>query len=227
MVADTQRGGEAGLGSFGPNRLRALMSKSFDDLPDIKSQRGRIGKEPPIADVESDITELLENYTSGLTTADKIDDYMYAGSKLMEDIGNSLNSGIKIEDAIKSSYKDHKYLDLPLENGAIPPSLLDDMVEIFNKNAQRPSEYFEAKPIRAVSFDEFEGAIVTPNTNQEVIDILKRRGLKVVVNNIEKDFGKIEARKQFQKQMFSIAPLAAAATVIANQSDEQMDRLGL
>ena len=34
--------------------------------------------------------------------------------------------------------------------------------------------------MRVVIFDEFAGAIVLPKTSQEVIDILEKRGLKVI-----------------------------------------------
>ena len=96
----------------------------------------------------------------------------------------------------------------------IPEGILDDIVEIFKKNAQRPVEYFEAKPTRAVSFDDFAGAIVPPNTSKEVIDILKNRGLKVVKQtkkDYEKFDGKVNARQKFPKEMFALAPVGVAS----------------
>ena len=100
-----------------------------------------------------------------------------------------------------------------------PKGFLDDLEDLFIKNATRNVEYFEAKPIRAVGFDEFAGAIVPKDTSQDVIDILQKRGLKVIKQtdaDFTKDFFKTGARKQhFQDQMFSFAPIAGAGGVTA------------
>ena len=225
MVADTQRGGEAGLGSIGPNRLRAFMSKSFSDLPDIKSSKGSIGKSPPTSDVESDIVELLrkqaiDDKVKGqpeFTSIEDVSDMGFEGELLFEKVGENLQAGDKIEDAVALAYEDVYKVTRNDAYGGLMPSNnknLKEIVEIFKKNAERPVEYFEAKPTRAVAFDEFAGAIVPPNTSKEVIDILKNRGLKVVqqtAKDYEKFDGKVNARKNFPKEMFALAPVGVAS----------------
>ncbi len=42
------------------------------------------------------------------------------------------------------------------------------------------TDYFEAKPARAVSFNEFKGAVVPKGTSQAAIDFLKSQGLDIV-----------------------------------------------
>ena len=69
--------------------------------------------------------------------------------------------------------------------------------------------------MRAVDFEEFAGAIVPPRTSQEVIDILEKRGLKVIKNDPETDFLKTKARQKFKDQMFSFAPVAGAGGIAA------------
>ena len=225
MVSDTQRGGEAGLGSIGPNRLRAFMSKSFSDLPDIKSSKGSIGKSPPFSDVESDVVELLrkqaiDDKVKGqpeFTSIEDVSDMGYEGELLFEKVGENLQAGDKIEDAVALAYQDVYKVTRNDAFGGLMPSNnknLKEIVEIFKKNAERPVEYFEAKPTRAVAFDEFAGAIVPPNTSKEVIDILKNRGLKVVKQtkkDYEKFDGKVNARKNFPKEMFALAPVGVAS----------------
>ena len=225
MVADTQRGGEAGLGSIGPNRLRAFMSKSFSDLPDIKSSKGSIGKSPPFSDVESDVVELLrkqaiDDKVKGqpeFTSIEDVSDMGFEGELLFEKVGENLQAGDKIEDAVALAYQDVYKVTRNDAFGGLMPSNnknLKEIVEIFKKNAERPVEYFEAKPTRAVAFDEFAGAIVPPNTSKEVIDILKNRGLKVVQQtkkDYEKFDGKVNARKNFPKEMFALAPVGVAS----------------
>ena len=93
------------------------------------------------------------------------------------------------------------------------------MLEVFEDNANRAVSYFEAKPTRAVNFDEFAGAIVPADTKKTTIDLLKKRGLKVIKEKegttksdlIEKNFG---------KELFSVAPIAAAASATAIMEGE-------
>ena len=225
MVADTQRGGEAGLGSIGPNRLRAFMSKSFSDLPEIKSARGSIGEDLTADDIEGTLSALLRkqdiDYKAKrqpeFTSIEDVSDMGFEGELLFEKVGENLQAGDKIEDAVALAYQDvYKVTRNDAFGGLIPSNNknLKEIIKVFEKNAQRPVEYFEAKPTRAVSFDDFAGAIVQPNTSKEVIDILKNRGLKVVKQtkkDYEKFDGKVNARQKFPKEMFALAPVGVAS----------------
>tara|TARA_R100000742_G_C4276614_1_gene97828 strand:- start:967 stop:2556 length:1590 start_codon:yes stop_codon:yes gene_type:complete len=224
MVADTQRGGEAGLGSIGANRMRAFMSKSFSDLPEIKSARGSIGEDLTADDIEGTLSALLKKQVIDdkvkkqpeFTSIEDVSDMGYEGEKLFEKVGENLQAGDNIEDAVALAYKDVYELSKGFPSEVLPPNnkILKEIIKVFEKNAQRPVEYFEAKPTRAVSFDDFAGAIVQPNTSKEVIDILKNRGLKVVKQtkkDYEKFDGKVNARQKFPKEMFALAPVGVAS----------------
>ena len=123
-----------------------------------------------------------------------------------------LDEGGDIEEAVTAA--------IDYFNAYPTPGLIDDIVNVFKKNVTRPTEYLEAKPMRAVGFDEFAGAIVPPKTSQEVIDILENRGLKVIKNDPETDFMKTKARQKFKDQMFSFAPIAGAGGIAALSIDD-------
>lgn len=59
------------------------------------------------------------------------------------------------------------------------------------------TDYFEAKPSRAVSFNEFKGAVVPKGTSKEAIDFLKSQGMKIA----EYDPDKPEDRQAKQEQL--------------------------
>ena len=250
-----QRGGEGFAGGYSPARMKALMSKEFKDLPDIKAERGRLTDKPPSAmDLGIQIDELLAKYKFPATLDAKFtpkgtfyDENV--GSNILNDIGIAIEDGKKFDqkllkdvynknidfDALDDFYirdrertKDAmeiaKKFNIKLEPTVFeydnpPKGFLDDLEDLFIKNATRNVEYFEAKPIRAVGFDEFAGAIVPKDTSKDVIDILEKRGLKVIKqtdDDFTKDFFKTGARKQhFQDQMFSFAPIAGAGGVTA------------
>ena len=240
MKAETQRGGEAGIDTFGPNRLAALMSKELTSLPDVKAIKGRISETTFSGeDVGDQVYEVFKKYakknplfgprnTHGELL---VDDLFHQSHLFKDDIGESLSFWAKettgygkkrskplddfVADSIKSAYK----LKLADYWGRFPPkSLLDDLTEVFIKNAERPRQYFEAKPMRAVDFDEFAGAIVPTKTSKETIDILKKRGLKVVVSD-----DKVKARNKFKKEMFSLVPIGVGAGIAGGTLDEPLE----
>ena len=201
MIKENQRGGEGLVGSYSPERMRALMSKEYKDLSDIKAERGRLTDNPRRSRyLESQVDDLLEQYKFPLSDT-KI------SSNMVNDIGIALEDGKKFnEDLLRDVYNQNfdfddleKFIDnLELtadqysslnkfEYNNPPKGFLDDLENIFTKNATKQVEYFESKPIRSVGFDEFAGAIVPEGTDKGVVDILKKRGLKVIKQDLQND----------------------------------------
>ena len=219
MIKETQRGGEAASSFYGPARLRALMTEKMTDLPDVKSQRPRIQDNPYPYSLNYNIEKVLETAADEANRFDAIplEDLITEGDNFTNQIGIYLDDGDTIEQAVKSS--------INYFNVDPPAGLINKIVDVFKQNAEKSVEYLEAKPMRAVGFDEFAGAIVPPKTSQEVIDILENRGLKVIKNRPVSDFNKTRARQKFKDQMFSFAPVVgaggiAALSLDANTEDE-------
>jgi len=219
MIKETQRGGESASTSFGPGSIRALMTRRFDDLADIKSERGRLGNTVSSEGLGVEISDLLDVYDFPDVANNRL-----VGVNMLNDIGIALSDGKKLdEDLLKDVYNQNidfdevqKYTSTGgFEYDNPPKGFLDDLEAIFRLNATANVDYFEAKPMRSVGFEEFAGAIVPPRTSQEVIDILEKRGLKVIKNDPETDFTKTKARQKFKDQMFSFAPVAGAGGIAA------------
>ena len=232
MVQERQRGGEGDLGFFGDNRLMALTSESFKDLPGVKAQKDRLVKKAigSTGAVEDDIYQSIRKNLpdEDVMEAEKLFDEVgynneasYLAEKLTKAIGESLEAGLDLNKAIDEGYSILRYSFDTLPS-KLPGALFDDIEQSLMKNAMRPVEYFEAKPTRAVGFDEFAGAIVPENTSKEVIDILEKRGLKVVKQKADDvyDYGKGKARQAFGEQFFSMAPIAAGASATAMMEEE-------
>ena len=214
MIKETQRGGEAGLMyAYGPNRLRALMAEKMTDLADIKTQRFRIEDNPSYSSLESDVEKILYETSEKVPRFEAEKIYDIAENRqddFIKYIGTNLDEGEDIKTAVRNGL-----LELDLNMDEIPAGLIDNISNAFKQNAERSVEYLEAKPMRSVGFEEFAGAIVPPRTSQEVIDILEKRGLKVIKNDPETDFMKTKARQKFKDQMFSFAPVAGAGGIAA------------
>ena len=237
MVQERQRGGEGDLGFFGDNRLMALTSESFKDLPGVKAQKDRL-VEKAIGSTGAVEDDIMQSIIKNLPDEDLVkaqqmnypnikdvrllaeNEASYIATQLTEAIGQNLEYGMDLPKAIKTAYTENEdLLELPK---MMPGALFDDIEQALIKNTTRPVEYFEAKPTRAVGFDEFAGAIVPENTSKEVIDILEKRGLKVVKQKADDvyDYGKGKIRQQFGEQFFSMAPIAAGASATAMMEEE-------
>ena len=221
MVVETQRGGEALADKFstvGPNRLRALMSEEFKDLPDIRARKEMIvGKESLIdMDIGDDIANILDKATDPELDISKYTMPRFMADDVVNYIGESLKIGRR--DLEKIAEDAFKYHNLHIGSQKQFDDAVKDVANAVRLNAMRPVQYFEAKPTRAVGFDEFAGAIVPEGTSKEVIDILEKRGLKVVTKNVFEDIGSNKARQQFQDQFFSIGLPATGATALGIQN---------
>ena len=225
MIKETQRGGEGFAGGYSPARMKALMSREFKDLPDIKSERDRLVQQAtPTYGLDEQIGEVIEKYDFPFDD----NDALYFGEKLLADVGDAIENGAKFDKSLLRDSYSSVFSDVTALNPFEPPKgFIDDLEDVFLGNAIRNVEYFEAKPIRAVGFDEFAGAIVPKNTSQDVIDILEKRGLKVIKQtdaDFTEDFMKTGARKKhFQDQMFSFAPIAGAGGITALSIDKNTE----
>lgn len=213
MISDTQRGGENVLG-VSDNFMKALTSKTYPDLASIKADKSRItgdfetGSEITLFD---DIGEILQ--TEKVAGPDNFYEIDY----IMSFVKYRLQSGEKLETAVKGAVK--SFVDASNLKSINEPSLNAKIVKAFEDNANSAVNYFEAKPTRAVGFDEFAGAIVPHTTAQRTIDLLEKRGLKVIKRNRMTSQSDL-IKENFGKELFSVAPIAAAASATAMMEDE-------
>ena len=220
MVQETQRGGEGGLDvMMGENKLRALMTEQFKDLPDIKAKKGMLQEDEEVFDLLSEVEIILDeatdhkNFDYAMKTLPK-----NSSDYLLDYVGEELKRGRKDLEPIVNEFVEN--LEIPKEKLNEVTGLIADTLRM---NAMRPVKYFEAKPTRAVGFDEFAGAIVPEGTSKEVVDILKKRGLKVIkqsMDEMSEDYGKGKIRQQFKDQFFSIGLPATGATALGIQNTD-------
>lgn len=215
MVQETQRGGEKGAALTGANRLQAILAEQFKDLPDVKARKEMLSESRLPYDIEEPVVAALKKIS--YQAMDYSDD-------VLSEVGKYLQTGSPIEEAVEKAFKTGYIADV--EGIATSPrkqEAIEDIATALRLNAMRPVQYFEAKPTRAVGFDEFAGAIVPEGTSKEVVDILEKRGLKVVkqsMDEMKEDYGKGKIRQEFKDQFFSIGlPATGAAALSIENTD--------
>lgn len=158
--------------NYGLGSLRANLSKEFKSVKDIKSNEGLL-----LGDKE--FTEVKEQYSQ---------EYYDLVSRAMEyhtekygdafDISLSelAKKGTFTPSALKKELKADGF-DNDIMNDE---QLIKDSLDFLQKLKTMPTSYFEAKPQRAVYFDEI-AAVVAPKTmDKELIQQLKDNNVKVI-----------------------------------------------
>ena len=146
MIKETQRGGESASTAFGPASIRALMTRRFDDLADIKSERSRLGNTISSEGLGVEISDLLDVYDFPDVANNRL-----VGVNMLNDIGIALQDGKKLdEDLLKNVYNQNidfdevqKYTSTGgFEYDNPPKGFLDDLEKIFVDNATKNVNYF-------------------------------------------------------------------------------------
>lgn len=163
------RGGENF--NYGLGTARSGGAKKFRDVTGIQKDRHKI---VPHEEFEA---KKEENNNRLFKLVDKLSSY------------HSTGGGFHVPDAlvyaIGDSYKRGKWIGQTLkENGfeGVPPHLQQELGDFARDLREMPTEYFEAKPQRAVDIGEFKAAVVPHDVRQETLDILRHHG----INHVER-----------------------------------------
>lgn len=151
--------------SYGAGNIRASASKQFKSIEDVKKDRNKIVSKQDIENLkketENDLSDLLENLKDNYRSEkNSFSYYDEAAASIGEFAGGKKN-------ALSDTFEN-------LSNEQI--NLVKDYI-LKLKNA--PTEYFEAKPQRAVNLREFKAAVVPKGTSQKILDQLKQKGITI------------------------------------------------
>ena len=194
--------GEEGF-FYGAGNIRSNVSPRFNSIADIKNNADKLISSEEFKQIKEQINEKLDALTSEAREYGgyEYDSYAYA----LNDISQLKNITIERANKIFSEY------DFDMPENMVQKSLdfLDDL-----KNA--PTEYFEAKPQRAVGLDEVQAVVIPNNTETSLKKQLSDSGLYVVEYdpNIEGD--KETKINQFDNLKFSLSSQSQDIAPVGN-----------
>ena len=158
-------GSDGGAGVYGAGALRANVTPKFKNIKQLKKARDRIVS-------KEDMDVFKESTNQAFTElAEKIGRYSdYQDSNPF--IAMEVNVSRFQEVAAGQARWDEYFPDIPDE-------LKKEAGELVDMLRNGPTEYFEAKPKRGVSFGEFSVALVPKDASDEVVKALASKGLRV------------------------------------------------
>lgn len=160
--------------TYSSSVVAANAARKFKSVDEIRKYADQLGKSEDVEKQIDEINELAGEYQRlvapyykyGASSFDVFDDSMKALSKSMT--VNADSTASKLKRALES---------LDFEN--VPDDVIETGVKVANALKHAATQYFEAKPQRAVRIEEFAGAVVPKGTNPELITRLKDAGLRV------------------------------------------------
>ena len=175
MLKSKGRGKEDTL-TYSSAVVAANTSRKFKSIDEIRKYADQLAKSEDVEKQINDINALAgeyqrlvaQYYKYGASSFDVFDDSMKALSKSMT--VNADSTAPKLNRALES---------LGFEN--VPDDIVKTGVKVANALKHAVTQYFEAKPQRAVGINEFAAAVVPTGTNPELIKRLREAGLQVEV----------------------------------------------
>lgn len=160
-MAETQaaRGGQ----TFGASAkaMQAVGSEDFQSIDEVKAASGRLGEvdtEQYKADVDA-VEKRIEQATRAVMRENKPhSDNQFDEMQIIGDVMMQAAQGKQTEAAIRRAFSQEGY--------SISESTAREIREVFRAATALPTGYFEAKPQRAVRFDEAKAVIVPDNISR-------------------------------------------------------------
>lgn len=161
----TNNEGPGGI-NYGFNSLLAFLSKKFTSIRDIKSHES-----------------LLAPNKKELARYKKAED-MY--NRLIDEAAELRGSyGMDLDMDLAELMKDTRNGKKDLHGFPEDKKFLQHIKDFLKEADKVTTDYFEAKPARKVTFDEFSGAVIPKGTSEETVNFLESQG--IVVREYDQD----------------------------------------
>lgn len=174
-MAETQaaRGGQ----TFGASAkaMQAVGSEDFQSIDEVKAASGRLGEvdtEQYKADVDA-VEKRIEQATRAVMRENKPhSDNQFDEMQIIGDVMMQAAQGKQTEAAIRRAFSQEGY--------SISESTAREIREVFRAETALPTGYFEAKPQRAVRFDEAKAVIVPDNISRTLKKRIESAGVPIM-----------------------------------------------
>lgn len=189
MRGDEQQKGQGFLGG----NLSGAAAQEYGSIEDIKKDSGRIGK----------LTE-EEHKQNNKYIEDTLDEIAmrYADGKDWWDARNALVEAVAMRETkngIKGYLKEYDYVY------KLDDSIVDDLVNLRDYIRSLPVPYFEAKPQRAVGFDEVGVFVIPNNADAALKQKLLESGYSIAEYNPDIEGDRQRVVNEFEKYKFSLS----------------------
>lgn len=184
--------------------LMSTTTAEYKTLDEARADKGRLRQMP-----EAEYKKLLEDADGQIEQVIRMlrqettphSDNSFEEQEILGDILMQAAQGKRTAAAIGKAFAKEGYI--------IGKDTAQRILKLYNDVAKIPTGYFEAKPQRAVGFDEVRAAILPDNTSRSLIDELKQKGVKVELYKAGDDAQRTAVLNRVPDVRFQIAEQAS------------------
>lgn len=199
-VVRAMRQEENGGAIFAGQNIWSAATRKYEDIEDIKNDGDRLmaADQEEYDKLRNEYTERLMDITSDIMDHDTDNEFMArdnAAECVVEAVRYSTDP-----DEIYDYLQDFPQLTVTEENA-------EDIAELIEDISEMPTEYFEAKPRRAVGFDEIKAVVVPSDTTKELRAALDDAGIEATeyeAGNDEDRIAKVNEVADQKRVKFSL-----------------------
>lgn len=194
-----------GEGAWGlsANTLMSTATAEYQNLDEVRADKGRLQQMPAeeykalLEQADGQIEEVISRIRQE-TAAHS--DSGYGEREILGEILLRAAQGKQTMAAVSKAFSKEGY--------TISRETAKQIVALYKTIADIPTGYFEAKPQRAVEFDEVRAAIVPDNASAALLDSLKEKGVTVYEYKAGDDAQRTKALNQVPNVRFQMAEQA-------------------
>lgn len=184
--------------------LMSTTTAEYKTLDEARADKGRLRQMP-----EAEYKKLLEDADGQIEQVIRMlrqettphSDNSFEEQEILGDILMQAAQGKRTAAAIGKAFAKEGYI--------IGKDTAQRILKLYNDVAKIPTGYFEAKPQRAVGFDEVRVAILPDNISRSLIDELKQKGVKVELYKAGDDAQRTAVLNRVPDVRFQIAEQAS------------------
>lgn len=199
-VVRAMRQEENGGAIFAGQNIWSAATRKYEDIEDIKNDSDRLvaADQEEYDKLRNEYTERLMDITSDIMDHDTDNEFMArdnAAECVVEAVRYSTDP-----DEIYDYLQDFPQLTVTEENA-------EDIAELIEDISEMPTEYFEAKPRRAVGFDEVKAVVVPSDATKELRAALDDAGIETTeyeAGNDEDRIAKVNEVADQKRVKFSL-----------------------
>lgn len=201
------------VGFFSGQNIWGVAAKNYGSIEEIKADSDRLQRLP-----EEEYNKIKEGFGQRLSEIahsimDKSERNPFiASDNAMECIVDAVRNS-KTKSGILNSLRQYQQL-------TVTETTVDDIVALVNDISNMPTEYFEAKPKRAVELNEIATAIIPDNISQATKTRLDDMGIKYVEYEAGNEQARLEALNSLEDVQFS---LKGSNNINAKDTKELLD----
>lgn len=199
--------------------LQSVATPEYRSIQEIKADSGRLGMDEG-AEYEAKL-QAIDDQIGSIITKIKQGNKAHSDNSFVESdiIGSILmetSKGKRTVDAIMRAFSKEGY--------KISSQTAQDIQAVYQAAAEMPTGYFEAKPQRAVGFDEVLAAVIPDDSSEKLRDGLEQAGVRMLEYKTGDDADRLAKINSVDDARFSLKAGTESKSVASLQEENRLLR---